>query len=220
MNVFQNPDAIATSLLLEFATKYGLSPLIDNDQDERWDPTTIQLNIVEDYGGLAPWNLAKLMTAVELILTDNFESSLPDFIRIVSILSDEASDEFDLIDPYEIAWANIEAQLIRGASKASDFSAEIRAFVVERLKQTGTQFSPVFSGLVELDEVPMIQTSGQMDQDSGITLEGLIGGRNLDIDDFVRQQFKNLITQLAGNKQALESLESAAKEIKSIELNG
>ena len=103
-----NPDLAATGLLIIVMDRLGSDVL-------QWDPETISLELSQELGvELPPANFNKLMAAIELVTSDVFYTSLPDFIRLCNVLYNGTLSAlaFDPADAAEIAWGITEALLI------------------------------------------------------------------------------------------------------------
>jgi hypothetical protein len=124
----------ATTMLWWCIAKYGPEPFLGEDP---WDPRTVQLELTQDAGVVPDDNLARLFAALEILRTTNFESALPDFIRLCNILSGEETEgPFDPADVDEIAWAAFETTVLLGAP-AVDIHPEIRSYVKAMLVDEG-----------------------------------------------------------------------------------
>lgn len=128
---------LAATLLLAAVDMYGGTVLLGADED-RWSPHTIEMEIAQDAGGLVDSYFGKLMTAIELLTTDHFTTSLPDFIRICNTLGDSpGGDSPDWAEPDEIAWALMEYSVIGGAEADYKFHPEIMAYTRKKLLGEG-----------------------------------------------------------------------------------
>ena len=107
-SVWKNESSYATTLLLCYIDSYGTEGL-------EWDPMTIRHEIEEDNNiRLSNKNFNKLMAAINVATTDQFYTSLPEFIDLCNILSGDVLDPrwFDPADPGECAWGITEALFI------------------------------------------------------------------------------------------------------------
>ena len=70
-----------TVLITIFVETYGTEGF-------QWSPETIQMELEEDFNVTMPRaNLDRLMTGINLLLSDDFYKSLPDFVNYCNILS-------------------------------------------------------------------------------------------------------------------------------------
>lgn len=196
LTVFAKPS-FATVLLAAFVDRYGLA-IVAGDDNERWEAETIGLELEQDIGEVDPENLDKLMTAIELLTTDSFETSLPDFIRICNSLAGSPTDGgFDPAEPHEMAWALLEAGLIRG-TQAFQYNPEIVGYAIEMLKDEGLLRVPdALTTLVPRDallgEPSRISDDPAMYEGLEETQSGNLG----EIESFVTARFQSLLNGLA-----------------------
>lgn len=114
--VWLSEQSYATTLLLCYMDAYGSEGL-------DWDPMTIRHEIEEDYGVKLPnKSFNKLMAAINIATTDQFYTSLPDFIDLCNVLSGDVLDPrwFDPADPGECAWGMTEAMFISPPEKKTN----------------------------------------------------------------------------------------------------
>lgn len=128
-------ETFASVLLTMFLDRFGTEALT-------WDPTTITLEIEEEFDvDLPQLSLDKLMTAIQILTTDRFYRSLPDFIAFCNVLSGDTYDPatWDPADADEVAWGITEALLIYPPEndQAEPFTDEIRAYIGAVLDSEG-----------------------------------------------------------------------------------
>ena len=138
--VWTNDNAYATTLLMCFIDTYGTEGL-------NWDPMTIRAEIEEDFNVKVPARVFnKLMAGINLATTDQFYTSLPDFIDLCNILSGDVLDPrwFDPADPGECAWGITEAMLISPPDREEQnpFVPDIVGYISEIIKSHGIQNPP------------------------------------------------------------------------------
>lgn len=150
VDLFTDPDATATALLAAWLDMWPSESVFGGDE-ERYSPETILLELRTEVGSnLVSQNYQLLMAAIELVVTDHFTSSTPDFIRLCNIVSgDDPGESFDVASPAEICWAVMERavllSLIYGtdAPDADDeYSVEIRGYVRHMLRNEGVSRIP------------------------------------------------------------------------------
>jgi len=110
-----------------------------------WDPATITLEIEEEFKvDLPQLPLDKLIVGIQILTTDRFFKSLPDFISFCNVLSGDTyqPDMWDPADVEEIAWGITEALLIEPPEEADPFTDEIRAYIGTMLDQEGIMNPP------------------------------------------------------------------------------
>lgn len=123
----------ATCLLLMLVDTYGTEAL-------GWDFRTIKMEVEEDFDLELPQaSFDRLMVAINLVVTDDFYRSLPDFIAWCNILDGDRYDPriFDPADSTEIAWGITEALLIDAPEEDEPFSEEVLAYIGSVLDMEG-----------------------------------------------------------------------------------
>lgn len=138
--VWLSEQSYATTLLLCYIDTYGSEGL-------DWDPMTVRHEIEEDFNIKLPSkSFNKLMAAINVATTDQFYTSLPEFIDLCNVLSGDVLDPrwFDPADPGECAWGITEAMFISPPDKEDEnpFSQDIVGYIAEALKAHGIQNPP------------------------------------------------------------------------------
>jgi hypothetical protein len=126
-------NSFATTLLLLFIDAYGTEAL-------QWDPATILLEIQDDFDvELPPANQDRLLTAINLVVTDAFYKSLPDFVNFCNILNGDCFDPktWEPADAQDIAWGITEALLIEPPDEDDPFVPDITSYIGTVLDQEG-----------------------------------------------------------------------------------
>lgn len=128
-------DTCATVLLTVFLDRFGTEAL-------EWDPATITLELEEEFDIKLPQlAMDKLLVAIQILTTDRFFKSLPDFIDFCNVLSGATyrPDMWDPADAEEVAWGITEALLISppDESDPEPFTNEIRAYIGSVLDSEG-----------------------------------------------------------------------------------
>lgn len=150
VDVFGDPDATATALLIAWLDTWPATSVFGTEE-ERYSPETILLELRSEVGGrLVSQNYQLLMAAIEVVVTDHFTSSTPDFVRLCNILAgDDPGETFDTADASEICWAVLERAVLLGLVYGDDAvqadppcSAEIRAYVRRMLDAEGISRIP------------------------------------------------------------------------------
>lgn len=191
-------ERLATTLLVSFIDTFGHQPILGTD-DERWAPQTLSLEIAQMAGKLRPQNLDKLMAAVEVITTDSFTTSLPDFIRLCNLFADSPTDgTFDPAEPHEIAWALVETGVLLGGDAPPQFSPEIQGYVANALKDMGMTTTPaVFSSIVANPQTAWHNAEALTDDpEMFAAAQGVEEGRVAEVDNFVMERFQRLLTEI------------------------
>jgi hypothetical protein len=133
-------ETFATVLLTLFLDRFGMEAL-------DWDPATVTLEIEEEFDvDLPRLSLDKLMVAIQILTTDRFHKSLPDFVEFCNVLGGDtySPQTFDPADAEEVAWGITESMLIAPPDDADTepFSDEIRAYIGAVLDQEGIINAP------------------------------------------------------------------------------
>lgn len=134
-SVLADDTAYATTLLTIVVDTYGTDAL-------SWAPETLVMEINDDFSiTLPPGNTDRLMTAIQLLTTDDFFKSLPDFVNFCNILSGDTYDprNWDPADAAEIAWGITEGLIINPPDDDDEnpFTEEIVAYIGAVLDQEG-----------------------------------------------------------------------------------
>lgn len=138
--LWKSPQTCASVLLTVFLDRFGVEAL-------DWDPATITLEIEEEFDVELPQVvLDKLLVAINILTTDKFYRSLPDFIIFCNVLSGDTyrPDMFDPADSVEVAWGITEGLLIAPPEddETEFFSEEIRAYIGAVLDSEGIINAP------------------------------------------------------------------------------
>lgn len=133
--VWTGEATYASTLLVLFIDQYGTEGL-------SWHPETIQAEIEDDYKLILPQaNFDRLLVAIQLVTSDAFYKSTPDFVNFCNILSGDTFDPttWDPADCTEIAWGITEALLLSPPEDSDEepFSLEICAYIGTALDQEG-----------------------------------------------------------------------------------
>lgn len=188
-------DTFATSLLLLTIDTYGTEAL-------HWDFRTLKMEIEDDFQLVLPQpNFDRLMTAINLLRTDDFFRSLPDFIAWCNILDGDQYDPrvFDPADAQEMAWGITEAMVIAPPDEDDEepFTDEIRAYIGAVLDEEGITHPPDILRLALRDD-PAQHVSEDFTDDPemfGAVYE-LEQSKTQAITDYLRARLQLLAQQL------------------------
>jgi hypothetical protein len=142
-------DEESTALVLHTIClhKYGTECL-------GWEPETLWLEIYEDFKvDVEESNKDKIQASIALVKTNAFYEDFQAFEGIGKAFNDQDPD-FEYITPLtpeECAWAVKEAHLIDSTSE--EFSAEVKAYVREALREHGVFTAPPELSFSNLGEV-------------------------------------------------------------------
>ena len=215
---WKSRETFATVLLTLFLDKFGMEAL-------HWDPATITLEIEEEFDVELPQlSLDKLLVAIQLLTTDQFFKSLPDFINFCNVLGGDTyrPDMWDPADAEEVAWGITEALLISPPDDEDPepFTDEIRAYIGSVLDSEGIINAPdILRVALRAARVsPSIQDFSD-DPEMFNAVYDVEAGKTEDINQSIRLKTGLLIKQLAaldlqnGNtKSVVELLQKSATE--------
>lgn len=129
-SALENPDTLATVLHAILYTTYGESWYV-------WDPSTISLELKDDYGVELKSEVLDRICAVQLVMISNgFFQDIETFTTVCSTLPD-GDPLFNVFDPpsvEELAWTVSEVAMNR---ELLPFSREIKQFVLHSLPEYG-----------------------------------------------------------------------------------
>lgn len=209
-------ETFASVLLTMFLDRFGTEALT-------WDPTTITLEIEEEFDVELP-QLAfdKLMVGIQILTTDKFYRSLPDFVTFCNVLGGDTyrPDMWDPADAEEVAWGITEALLIYPPEddQPEPFTEEIRAYIGAVLDSEGLINPPdilrialrqarVSPSIADFSDDPMMFNA----------VYDLEEGKRNDIEQSIKfktkllaAQFKALNLKNGSTEQIAKMLESAA----------
>jgi hypothetical protein len=167
-----------------------------------WDPNTITLEIEEEFDVELPQCvLDKLMAAINILTSDTFYRSLPDFITFCNVLSGDTyrPDMFDPADSAEVAWGITEGLLISPPEDEQDgpFSDEIRAYIGAVLDQEGIINAPDVLQIA-LRKANVSDAANQFSDDPAMfnAVYDVEAGKSAEINSIITEKVKMLLGQL------------------------
>ena len=189
-------DTFATTLLTVFVDIYGTDAFT-------WDPETIRMEIDDDLNLKIPdANFDRLMAAINLILSNDFYKSLPDFITYCNVLCGDTynPNTWDPADASEIAWGITEGMLIAPPDEQDEqpFTDEITAYIGQALDQEGIMDPPDVLKIAIRNKDATAFVAGEYADDPIMfdAIYDLESSKTTDINNTVRQNLKLLIQQL------------------------
>lgn len=214
---WKSRDTFASVLLTLFLDKFGTEALT-------WDPTTITLEIEDEFDvDLPQASLDKLFVGIQILTTNRFYKSLPDFITFCNVLSGDSyrPDMWDPADAEEVAWGVTEALLIYPPEDDDDepFTEEIRAYIGGVLDSEGL-INPPDILRIALRQARVSPAIDDFSDDPTMfnAVYDLEEGKRQDIEQTIRMRTKMLAGQFRalrldnGNvEQIVKMLETAAK---------
>lgn len=188
-------ETFASVLLTMFLDRFGTEALT-------WDPTTITLEVEEEFDvDLPQLSFDKLMVAIQIMTTDRFYRSLPDFIAFCNVLGGDTYDPgtWDPADAEEVAWGITEALLIYPPEndQSEPFTDEIRAYIGAVLDSEGLVNPPdiLRIALRQTRVAPSIQDFSD-DPAMFNAVYDFEEGKKQDINQSIRLKTKLLAAQL------------------------
>jgi hypothetical protein len=190
-------ETTATALLVIAADRLGLELL-------EWDPETVLMEVEQSFGvKLPPGNFNKLMAAIELLVSDSFYTSLPDFIRICNILYNGTFDPraFDPADAGEIAWGLTEAILLWPPTEHPEkpFADKILQYIGHSVHDEGIMIPPdaLRLGLPGDEELwDQVQANFSDDPEMFAAIYAVEKDKTDGINKLVKDKLRLLLTQL------------------------
>lgn len=211
--LWENPgDTFATVLLVLFLDRFGTEGL-------SWSPETITLEIEEEFDvDLKPLALDKLMVAIQLLTSNKFYKSTPDFISFCNVLNGESyrPDMWDPADTEDVAWGITEALIIYPPEddNPEPFTEEIRAYIGSALDEEGL-INPPDILRIALRSARVSPSIEDFSDDPTMfnAVYDLEESKRADIENTVRQRIEQLQQQLqtiqlenGSTKEVLEAL--------------
>ena len=186
-------DMFAMNLLLMFIDSYGVEGL-------QWLPETIEMEIAADFHvDIDDASFERLLTAIAILTTDTFTTSLPDFARSCVVLSGNSvsADVMSLPDSEDIAWGITEALLISPPEQDNVFNEEIVGFIGATLDNEGILTPP---DVLKIAQRPELRDQVSYDfSDDPEMFEAIWQtekSKSGDIDTFVRSRMESLLEQM------------------------
>lgn len=210
-------ETFASVLLTMFLDRFGTEALT-------WDPTTTTLEVEEEFSvDLPQLSLDKLMVAIQILTTDRFYRSLPDFVAFCNVLGGDTYDPatFDPADAEEVAWGITESLLLYPPEndQAEPFSDEIRAYIGAVLDSEGL-INPPDILRIALRTARVAPSIGDFSDDPAMfnAVYDFEEGKKEDINQSIRLKTKLLAAQLkalslqnGAADSVVKMLEQAAK---------
>lgn len=193
--MWKSPQTFASVLLTVFLDRFGVEGL-------QWDPGTITLEVEEEFDvDLPQASLDKLLVAINLVTSDAFYRSLPDFVMFCNVLSGDTyrPDMFDPADSSEVAWGLTEGLLLSPPEDDQDgpFSDEIRAYIGAVLDQEGIINAPdVLKIALRKANVSDAANEFSDDPDMFNAIYDVEAGKSAEVDNIIRAKVQMLLGQL------------------------
>lgn len=193
---WKSRETFASVLLTLFLDKFGIEAL-------DWDPATITLEIEEEFDVELPQlALDKLLVAIQILTTDKFFKSLPDFVTFCNVLGGDTyrPDMWDPADAEEVAWGITEALLISPPEDddPEPFTDEVRGYIGAVLDSEGIINAPdILRIALRAARVSPNITDFSDDPTMFNAVYDLEAGKTEDINQSIRLKTDLLIKQMA-----------------------
>jgi hypothetical protein len=203
-------ETFASVLLTLFLDRFGTEAL-------QWDPTTITLEIEEEFAvDLSQLSLDKLLVAIQIMTTDKFYKSLPDFISFCNVLSGDTyrPDMWDPADAEEVAWGVTEALLLYPPEDddPEPFTDEIRSYIGAMLDREGL-INPPDILRIALRQARVSPSIEDFSDDPTMfnAVYDLEEGKRQDIEQTVRMRTKLMAAQFRALKLKTGAVDQVVK---------
>jgi hypothetical protein len=194
--LWTSPQTFSSVLLTVFLDRFGMEGL-------QWDPNTIMLEIEEEFDvALSQAVMDKLLVAINILTSDVFYTSLPDFITFCNVMSGDTyrPDMFDPADSSEVAWGITEGLLIAPPDDEEGdgpFSDEIRAYIGAMLDSEGIINAPDVLKIA-LRRANVSDAANQFSDDPEMfnAIYDVEAGKSEEINNIIRTKVNMLLGQL------------------------
>ncbi len=206
VEIITDEQTSGSVLLLLLTDLFSIKPEMLQDFMS-WDPQTIKMEIKDTFGiDMPEANFNKFMAARELVTSNAFWKSLPDFIDLCNALDDGSFDPrvFDIAAVGEIAWAITESVLLWPPDKSSseEFAPDILAYIREVAAAEGlTRIPSILKFAIPEDDKIWDQITAQFSDDPvmfnsiyqlSIAKTELMDNMILERLDYMIQQMKSI----------------------------
>lgn len=192
-----SPKTYAFTLISMFFDEFGTEGL-------QWSPVTWQMDIEELWGiDLPPQNFDKLCVAVNLLTSNSFFVSVPDFVRDCVVLSGHhyTPDLMIMPDAQDLAWGVTEGLLINPPDDDNEnpFTPEITGFIGKVLDDEGILSPPDILRIATRDQSLMnrVHFDWGDDPELGGAIWSMERSKTDEITRIVKGRMKGLVNQLS-----------------------
>jgi hypothetical protein len=184
----------ATTLLVLVVDTYGTECF-------EWSPETLVLELTDDFDVSIPApNLHRLLTAIEIVTSDSFYQSLPDFVQHCNILCGDIYDpnQWDPADANEVAWGVTEALMLSPPEGEEPFTEEITAYIGSVLDDEGIINPPDVLKIATRDRDVTGFVAGEFSDDPIMfnAVHDFESSKTEDINRMIRSGLQRLAAQL------------------------
>ena len=202
-SAWSNPKSFATTLVQLFHDEYFESKDSPAENCYTWHPSTILLEVRDDFGVELPRaNFDRLMAGIHLVTSNAFYKSPPTFVEICNVLSGGLYDPatWDPADAFECAWGITEAMLLSPPDDDDEepFSTEIRAYIGKALDEEGILDPPDVLRIAIRDNRrnQAAVVSGFDDPETRAAITQMEAEKVQEINDRIKSNLRMLIGQL------------------------
>jgi len=195
----------AVKMLLEDPNTYAASlALIAFDEYEQdwlsWHPTTLSMELEEDFHAKIPRTTLDKLLAVNVILTtDTFYNSLPSFVEICNVMADNDYDPetFDPATLEEMAWALTEIFLLDPPDDMQNiFNEEIKAYIRRAVADDGLLTPPDILRIASTGDEADPSADFADDPEMYTAIWDLQKSKTADVENMIKKNVKALTLQL------------------------
>lgn len=145
-NLLSSDETFGTTLLVVAIDTYGSQSII-GDEDHRWSPRSLKMELEADFNVEIPKQIFdRLMAAIQVVTSDDFYKRLPVFIQLCNVLSGAEYNPqvFDKADARECAWGMTEAMLLAPPDEddPEPYIDEIRHYLGKVIDDAGIRGEP------------------------------------------------------------------------------
>jgi len=194
--IISGGKAYATTLVTLCVDVYGTECFA-------WAPQTLEMEVNDDFAVKLPRpTFDRLLTGINLITSDDFYRSLPDFINYCNILSGDSYDprSWDPADATECAWGITEALLLAPPDdhEENPFSDEIVGYIGAALDAEGIIQPPDVLKIAVRDQDPAGVIQGEFSDDPEMfdAIYDLESTKTGEINSIVRANLQQMARQL------------------------
>jgi hypothetical protein len=191
--LLQDPDSHAAALLVMLVDRYGTECL-------NWHPTTIRMQLEQDFATPSDDNFDKLMAGVALTTTNYYFRNLSRFLDLTNALCGHGFDPntVNLPDSAELAWGLTEATIISPPEEEEQFDDEIRHFIGAVLNNEG-YIKPPKTLQVALggDISQHVEDNWGDDPEMWLAINQSHASKTVEIDQMVQRCLKDLVEQIS-----------------------
>jgi hypothetical protein len=190
--VLMDPASFTTTLITLLVDVYGTEAFT-------WDPTTLLLELQDDFKAVMPQiTFDRIQIGIQLLTSNGFYKNCPTFVTSCNVLSGfPAGEGMMLADSLSCAWGITEAVLLAPPDDGDDepFTEEIRAYIGTMLANDGVVDPPDILKIAITD-----QPNDEMfsdDPEMFAAVKSVDAGKTAEISAILRRSLMLLLEQLS-----------------------